>query len=214
MSVQSNTTNIDGLIHSGGVTRKRGRPPNLLRDIARAAGLKTLSDEACFVCGCTERYVNNAQCVDCAIAAGQARYAAQDDSARADQKRRDHERYLRRPPRPVKKPHLLALGDRAQNRAVMANIGTKSKAVIADVLRYADDIAQRRIEHDLATFAALVNEAITLSVLHAMTLGAFAIVYSQVHSHSCQCAGTNVLENDGALKRSRSNRIKRLVQRL
>jgi hypothetical protein len=156
MSMQSNTANqeVSGPRPNDLGMRKGGRAPNLPRNAARAAGLKFYLDQPCYICGCTKRYVSNAECVDCAIAAGQARYAARDDEARANQKRRDHERYLRR--------------CHEQNKAVRANIKTRSKALIADVLRYADDIAQGRTKHDSAAFAALVNEAITLAVVRAV----------------------------------------------
>lgn len=73
----------------------RGRPPNLPRNEARAAGLKRFEGIEC-ICGCTSRYVSNAQCVDCSIAAGRDRYAALDEDRLAATKARDHARYLRR----------------------------------------------------------------------------------------------------------------------
>lgn len=75
----------------------RGRQSNVPRNEARAAGLKTYDDPArgCW-CGCDTRYVSNAQCIDCAIAKGRARYAALDLDGLAAVKAKDHERYLKR----------------------------------------------------------------------------------------------------------------------
>lgn len=74
----------------------RGRPPNLPRNEARAARLKTYIDPTPCFCGCQSRYTSNAQCVDCLIEAGKARYAALDDGALAAQKSKDRDRYLKR----------------------------------------------------------------------------------------------------------------------
>lgn len=73
------------------------RTPNVLRQDARAAGLKIYSDpqSPCW-CGCESRYVANAQCVDCLIAKGKARYAAMTEDQLAAMKARDRERYLAR----------------------------------------------------------------------------------------------------------------------
>lgn len=74
----------------------RGRPPNVPRNEARAAGLRTYTDpEGCW-CGGTARYTSNAQCVDCSIAKGRARYAALDEAGLAELKAADHARYLAR----------------------------------------------------------------------------------------------------------------------
>lgn len=83
--------------HHEGHPMPRGRPTNLPRSAARDAGQKTYLDSAnpCW-CGCDTRYVANAQCVDCLIAKGKARYAALGDKALATLKRRDHARYLQR----------------------------------------------------------------------------------------------------------------------
>lgn len=74
------------------------RPTNFLRNAARDAGEATYLDPAnpCCLCGCDVRYTVNAQCVDCLISKGKARYRALDDAALGEQKRRDHERYLAR----------------------------------------------------------------------------------------------------------------------
>lgn len=71
----------------------RGRPPNLPRNEAREAGLKRFDGEPCW-CGCVTRYVSNAQCVECSIAAGKNRYAGLDPEGLAVAKARDHARYL------------------------------------------------------------------------------------------------------------------------
>lgn len=73
----------------------RGRPPNPPRNEARAAGLKVYVDPTPCFCGSIRRYTSNAQCVDCSIAKGRARYASLDEQALAKQKARDHARYLR-----------------------------------------------------------------------------------------------------------------------
>lgn len=76
----------------------RGRQPNLPRRHARDAGHKTYADpdNPCLICGGTARYVVNAQCVECVIARGKARYAALDFDALAALKAKDRERYLAR----------------------------------------------------------------------------------------------------------------------
>lgn len=74
----------------------RGRAPNVPRNEAREAGVKIYADPRLCFCGSDRRYTSNAQCVDCAIAAGRAKYAALDDDERAAQRARDHERYLKR----------------------------------------------------------------------------------------------------------------------
>lgn len=75
----------------------RGRPQNIPRQQARDAGLKTYDDPAnpCW-CGCSTRYVVNAQCVECMIAKGKARYAAMSEADRAALRAKDHERYVAR----------------------------------------------------------------------------------------------------------------------
>lgn len=73
----------------------RGRPPNAPRNEAREAGLKRFDGEPCW-CGCVTRYVSNAQCVECSIAAGKGRYAGLDPERLAAMKARDHARYLER----------------------------------------------------------------------------------------------------------------------
>jgi len=75
----------------------RGRPPNLLRSAARQAGEKFYADQfACDFCGTNKRYVSNAGCVECAIARGNVRYHALDEKAKAEVKKRDHDRYVKR----------------------------------------------------------------------------------------------------------------------
>lgn len=75
----------------------RGRPTNLIRNAALAAGEATYRDEAnpCW-CGCMIRYSKNAQCQDCLIAKGKARYAALQGDALLKRKADDHARYLAR----------------------------------------------------------------------------------------------------------------------
>lgn len=75
----------------------RGKQPNINRDQARDLGEKTYVDSSrpCW-CGCNTRYVVNAQCVDCMIAKGKARYAKMGEAALADLKARDHARYIAR----------------------------------------------------------------------------------------------------------------------
>ena len=75
----------------------RGRPPNLLRAAAKHAGEKFYADQQpCDFCGTNRRYVSNAGCVECAIARGNARYHALDEKAKAEVKKRDHDRYVKR----------------------------------------------------------------------------------------------------------------------
>lgn len=74
----------------------RGRPPNLARNEARAAGLRIYVDPNPCFCGSDTKYVSNAQCVECLIAAGKAKYAALDPDAKAAVAARDHVRYQRR----------------------------------------------------------------------------------------------------------------------
>ena len=75
----------------------RGRPLNPLRAAARQAGEKFYTEQfPCDFCGTNKRYVSNAGCVACAIARGNARYAALDEDAKAALKVADHERYLNR----------------------------------------------------------------------------------------------------------------------
>lgn len=79
------------------MARPRGRPFNAPRAAARAAGERFYLDQmTCDFCGTSKRYVSNAACVSCAIAAGKGRYAALDDSEKAVVKARDHERYVKR----------------------------------------------------------------------------------------------------------------------
>lgn len=68
-----------------------------IRSEAKAAGLKTYVDpmRPCW-CGCEARYVANAQCVDCLIAKGKARYAALTDDQLDAMKDRDRARYVAR----------------------------------------------------------------------------------------------------------------------
>lgn len=74
----------------------RGRPPNLARNEARAAGLKTYdAAEPCW-CGCVEFYVSNGRCRDCTIAAAQAHYRALAPEALAELKAKDRGRYVQR----------------------------------------------------------------------------------------------------------------------
>lgn len=75
----------------------RGRPPNPLRAAAREAGEKFYADQyPCDFCGTNKKYVANGGCVACAIARGNARYAALDEEAKAALKVADHNRYLKR----------------------------------------------------------------------------------------------------------------------
>lgn len=75
----------------------RGRPANIPRNEARAAGHRTYVDPTpCFACGSVERYASNAQCVECLIAKGKERYAALDAAGLEQWKGRDRERYLKR----------------------------------------------------------------------------------------------------------------------
>lgn len=73
----------------------RGRPTNLLRQAALLAGEAIYLDATnpCW-CGCETRYSKNAQCTDCLIAKGKARYAALQGEALAARKVKDHEKYL------------------------------------------------------------------------------------------------------------------------
>ena len=74
-----------------------GRPPNPLRAAAREAGEKYYTAQhPCDFCGTDKRYVTNGGCVACAIARGNARYAALDEEAKAIVKQRDHDRYVKR----------------------------------------------------------------------------------------------------------------------
>lgn len=75
----------------------RGRPPNLRRNEAAAAGLKTYDDPdtACW-CGSTIKYTANAGCVDCLIEKGKARYSRLEGAALDERKRKDHARYAAR----------------------------------------------------------------------------------------------------------------------
>lgn len=75
----------------------RGRPHNIPRATALAAGERTYLDESnpCF-CGGTSRYAVNAQCIECAISKGKTRYAALDADALAALKAKDHSRYVAR----------------------------------------------------------------------------------------------------------------------
>lgn len=75
----------------------RGRPPNPLRDAARQAGERFYADAyPCDICGSNKRYVSNAACAACAVARGNARYAALDEEAKAAHAARDHARYVAR----------------------------------------------------------------------------------------------------------------------
>lgn len=74
----------------------RGRKPNLPRNEARDAGLKTYVDPNPCWCGCDVRYTVNATCVECMIAKGRAAYAALDGDALAARKQLDHHRYVER----------------------------------------------------------------------------------------------------------------------
>lgn len=73
-----------------------GRAHNIPRAEARLAGLRTYVDgKPCF-CGCESKYTSNAQCVDCQIQKGRARYAALSENELAAHKARDKARYARR----------------------------------------------------------------------------------------------------------------------
>jgi hypothetical protein len=75
----------------------RGRPINPLRAAAKQAGEKFFADQfPCDFCGTNKRYVKNGGCACCAIARGNARYAALDTEAKAVLKARDHARYMKR----------------------------------------------------------------------------------------------------------------------
>ncbi len=75
----------------------RGRPPNVLHDAARQAGEKFYAEQfECDFCGTNKHYVSNGACVQCAINRGNARYAALGEQDKEAQRRRDHDRYLRR----------------------------------------------------------------------------------------------------------------------
>lgn len=72
----------------------RGRPVNALRAAAKRAGERFYADhDPCMICGTNKRYVSNAGCVECAVSRGKARYAGLDETAKADLKRRDHDRH-------------------------------------------------------------------------------------------------------------------------
>lgn len=74
-----------------------GRPANIPRNEARAAGLKFYDDpDACLICGTNQRYTSNASCVECLIANGKAKWAALDEGAKLAQRERDQARYQRR----------------------------------------------------------------------------------------------------------------------
>lgn len=80
-----------------------GRPQNLPRAEARAAGRKYFKAEnPCRrgpvenPCGDTRRYVSNAECVTCAIRQGMDRYHALDDDAREALRLRSAARYAAR----------------------------------------------------------------------------------------------------------------------
>lgn len=75
----------------------RGRPPNLRRNEARDAGLRTYddSDHPCW-CGSETKYTKNAACVACLIEKGKARYAGLEGLALEKRKREDHARYVAR----------------------------------------------------------------------------------------------------------------------
>lgn len=70
----------------------RGRPPNLNRLAAIAAGLSKYEANPCW-CGCTSRYVKNLGCVECSIAQAKGHYAKVPPDER---KARDHALYVRR----------------------------------------------------------------------------------------------------------------------
>ena len=73
----------------------RGRKMNPLRDAARQVGEKFFADaKPCDFCGTNKRYVSNSACVSCAIAAGNARYAALDQTDKDAIAVRDKARYL------------------------------------------------------------------------------------------------------------------------
>lgn len=74
----------------------RGRPPNVPRMTARAAGLKTYIDPTPCFCGSDEKYVSNARCVACSIYAARNRYANLDADALAELKAKDKARYTQR----------------------------------------------------------------------------------------------------------------------
>lgn len=73
----------------------RGRPPNPYRQAAIEAGEKYYADEKPCICGTNKRYTSNKGCVACAIARGNARYAALDEQAKTVLKQKDHERYIK-----------------------------------------------------------------------------------------------------------------------
>lgn len=72
----------------------RGRPPNLKRNEARAAGIKTYedTDHPCW-CGSETKYTKNAACVACLIEKGKTRYANLEGAALEKRKQDDHARY-------------------------------------------------------------------------------------------------------------------------
>lgn len=71
-----------------------GRPKNLVRQAAHAAGEKFYeSPYPCGRCGGTLHYVSSNHCRNCAIEKGKARYAACD---KEEQAKKDHEAYLKR----------------------------------------------------------------------------------------------------------------------
>ena len=73
----------------------RGRPPNVLRDAARAAGEKFFADAVpCPKCGTNRRYAVNGNCVQCAIDRGSQRYANLDEAGQLQRRAKDHARYL------------------------------------------------------------------------------------------------------------------------
>lgn len=75
----------------------RGRQSHPARATAREAGEKFyIDDHDCDFCGTNRHYVSNGACVACSVARGNARYAAQDEEARAAQRVYDREKYLRR----------------------------------------------------------------------------------------------------------------------
>lgn len=74
-----------------------GRPANIEREQARAAGLRfyTAAD-ACDRCFDDRRYVSNGQCVTCSINAGKLRYRALDPGQHEVRRAREHARYMAR----------------------------------------------------------------------------------------------------------------------
>jgi hypothetical protein len=75
----------------------RGRPPNPLREIAKAAGEKFYADSSgCITCGTNKRYVSNAACVECAINRSKTHYANLDEAGKAERKVEDQKRYWKR----------------------------------------------------------------------------------------------------------------------